>query len=110
MIRLWVIVGLLAVVVTVVGVILTHGIPAALTARTGDSQPEIDDIVDERDQRIDLEGTSLTYKVTSIGSFIAMVTFALGQPPLVMFSLLIFFGFVGQIAGDLLRLRRYREE
>jgi hypothetical protein len=110
-VRLWVIVVVLAIVVTVVGIILTHGIPAAVkTARTGDPEPEIDDTIDERDQHIDLEGTNLTYRITSLGSFVAMLTFALGQSPLVMFSLLIFFGLVGQIAGDALRLRRYQKE
>ena len=29
---------------------------------------------------------------------------------LVMFTLLIFFGLIAQISGDILRLRRYREE
>ncbi|MDJ0753277.1 MAG: hypothetical protein QNJ45_07155 [Ardenticatenaceae bacterium] len=110
-VRLWIIVAVLAVVVTVVGIMLTHGIPAAVKfARTGDPEPEIDDLVDERDQRIDLEGFKLTYRITSIGTFVAMLTFALGQPPLVMFSLLIFFGLAGQIAGDVLRLRRYQQE
>ena len=107
-VRLWVIVVVLAIVVTVVGIILTHGIPAAVkTARTGDPEPEIDDTIDERDQRINLEGTSLTNRITSLGSLVAMLTFVLGQPPLMMFSLLILFGLVGRIAGDALRLRRY---
>jgi hypothetical protein len=111
MIRLWIIVVVLAIVVTIVGIVLTHGVPAAIkTARTGDPEPEIDDTIDERDQRIDLEGTNLTYRITSLGTFVASLTFALGQPPLVMFSLLIFFGLAGQIAGDALRLRRYQQE
>lgn len=110
-VRLWIIVAVLAVVVTIIGIILTHGIPAIITrARTGDPDPEIDDMIDERDQRIDLEGTNLTYRITSIGTFIAMLTFAFGQPPLVMFTLLIFFTLLGQIAGDALRLKRYQEE
>jgi hypothetical protein len=37
-----------------------------------------------------------------------MLTFALGQPPLVMFTLLIFFGVSAQIIGDILRLVLYR--
>ena len=110
-VRLWIIVVVLAVVVTIVAIMLTHGIPAAVkSARTGDRNPEIDDTIDERDQRIDLEGTNLTYRITSLGTFVAMLTFALGQSPLVMFSLLIFFTLVGQIAGDALRLRRYQQE
>jgi hypothetical protein len=68
----------------------------------------MDDIQDERDQMIDLRGTRVTYLVTSLGGFIAMLTFVLGQSPLVMFSLLLFFGVLGQVAGDLSRLYRYR--
>lgn len=110
-VRLWIIVVVLSIVVTVVGIILTHGIPAVVArAQTGESAPEIDDTIDERDQRIDLEGTNLTYRITSIGTFVASLTFALGQPPLVMFSLLLFFGLAGQIAGDALRLKRYQQE
>ena len=110
-IRLWIIVVVLAIVGTIVAIIFAQGIPAAvLKARKEGLEPEIDDLIDERDQRIDLEGTNLTYRITSIGIFIAMLTFALGQPPLVMFSLLIFFTLVGQIAGDALRLKRYQEE
>jgi hypothetical protein len=37
-----------------------------------------------------------------------MLTFVLGQPPLVMFTLLIFFGVVAQILGDISRLVLYR--
>jgi hypothetical protein len=37
-----------------------------------------------------------------------MLTFAFGQPSLVMFSLLIFFGLVAQIIGDISRLVLYR--
>jgi hypothetical protein len=109
-VRLWLIVVVLSIVVSVVGIMLTHGIPAVLNARAGDGDPEIDDLIDERDERIDLEGTHLTYRITSIGTFVASLTFALNQPPLVMFSLLLFFGLVGQIAGDGLRLRRYQQE
>ena len=110
-VRLWIIVVVMAIVVTIIGIILTHGIPAAVKrARTGDLKSEIDDTIDERDQRIDLEGTNLTYRITSLGTFVAMLTFALGQSPLVMFSLLIFFSLLGQIAGDALRLKRYQQE
>lgn len=110
-VRLWIIVVVFAIVVTIIAIMLTHGIPAALkSARTGEPNPEIDDMIDERDQRIDLEGTHLTYRITSLGTFIAMLTFALGQSPLVMFSLLIFFTLVAQIGGDALRLIRYQQE
>jgi hypothetical protein len=110
-IQLWIIVAVLAVVVTVLGIILTHVVPHAIDRIKNKSEAtEIDDLIDERDQRIDREGTVLTYRITSIGTFIAMLTYALGQPALVMFTLVVFFGLSGQIGGDILRLKRYRED
>lgn len=110
-VRLWMIVIVLAVFGTVVAIIFAQGIPAAvLKARKDGIEPEIDDLIDERDQRIDLEGTKLTYRITSLGTFVAMLTFAFGQSPLIMFSLLILFTLVGQIAGDALRLKQYQQE
>jgi hypothetical protein len=107
--RLWGIVIALAVVVTIFATILTHIISAIIHAiRTGEEKSNVEDIEDERDQMIDLRGTKLTYLVASIGSFLSMLTFVLGQPPLVMFTLLIFFGVVAQILGDVLRLYLYR--
>jgi len=107
--RLWGIIIVLAVVVTIFATILTHIVSAIIQAiKTGEQKPEVEDIQDERDQVIDLRGTKVTYLVASIGSFLSMLTFVLGQPPLVMFTLLIFFGVVAQILGDLLRLNLYR--
>jgi hypothetical protein len=107
--RLWGIIIALAVVVTIFATILTHIALAILHAiRTGDENPDVEDIEDERDQLIDLRGTRVTYLVYSIGTFLSMLTFVFGQPPLVMFTLLIFFGVLAQILGDLLRLRLYR--
>jgi hypothetical protein len=107
--RLWGIVIVCAVVVTIVGTILTHIVSAIIQAiKTGEEDPKIEDFEDERDQLIDLRGTKVTYFVSSIGVFLSMLTFALGQPPLVMFTLLIFFGVVAQIIGDISRLYLYR--
>ena len=107
--RLWWIIIFLAVVVTIVATILTHAAPIIIRAiRTGEKEPGIDDLEDERDRLIDLQGTKVTYLVSSIGSFVAMLTFVSGQPPLVMFTLLIFFGVLAQIIGDISRLVRYR--
>ena len=107
--RLWGIVIVCAVVVTIVGTILTHIVSAIIQAiKTGEEDPKIEDFEDERDQLIDLRGTKVTYFVSSIGVFLSMLTFALGQPPLVMFTLLIFFGVVAQIIGDITRLYLYR--
>ena len=105
-VQLWTIVVILAVFATLAGIIFTHGFSLA---RNRQRIAEVDDLVDERDLQIDREGTHLTYRVTSIGSFIAMMLYAVGQSPLIMFSLLIFSGLIGQIAGDIQRLRLYRQ-
>lgn len=105
-VQLWIVVAILAVFATLAGIIATHGIPLVRNQQRLD---EVDDLVDERDLRIDREGTHVIYRVTSIGTFVAMLTFAVGQPPLIMFVLLIFFGLAGQIAGDAWRLHLYRQ-
>ena len=107
--RLWVITIVLAIIATIVMTILTHIASATIQAiKTGGEEPEIEDIADERDKLIDLRGTKVTYLVSSIGVFLSMLTFVFGQPPLVMFSLLILFGIVAQIIGDISRLYLYR--
>ena len=107
--RLWVIVIILGIIVTILATILTHILSAIAQAiRTGDEDPEVDDLEDERDKMIDLKGTNVAYITSSIGVFLAMLSFALGQPALVMFSLLIFSGLVAQITGDFSRLYLYR--
>lgn len=107
--RLWAIVIVMAVIVTIIAMILTHvGSTISQVIQTGEKHPKIEDFADERDKLIDLKGTKVTYTISSIGSFLAMLTFALGQSPLVMFTLLIFFGVVAQIVGDASRLLLYR--
>ena len=107
--RLWGIVIALAVIVTIVGTILTHIISAIIESiKTGEEDPKIEDFEDERDKLIDLRGTQATYTASSVGVLIAMLTFVFGQPPLVMFSLLIFFGLLAQVIGDISRLALYR--
>jgi hypothetical protein len=107
--RLWGIIIVLAIIFTIAATILTTIVSAIIEAiRTGDENPKIDDIADERDQLIDLRGTRVTYVVSSLGVFVAMLTFVLGQPVLVMFALLILSGLVAQIVGDIFRLVRYR--
>ena len=107
--RLWGIVIVLAIIFTIVATILTHIGSAIIQAiKTGEENPEIEDIADERDRLIDLRGTKVTYFVSSIGVLLAMLTFVLGRPPLVMFTLLIFSGLVAQVIGDISRLLLYR--
>jgi hypothetical protein len=107
--RLWGTVIFMAVIVTVLAIFAANIIPQMLAAaREGRETSDIDTLEDERDQLIDLRGTRVTYTVSSLGSFVAMLTYVFGQPPLVMFALLIFFGVLAQIAGDISRLVRYR--
>lgn len=106
---LWGIIAVMAVFVTVFAIILTHIVTLIIAVvRTGDRKPKVDDRKDERDILIDLRGTKVTYTVSSLGSFFAMLTFVFGQPPLVMFSALIFVGVVAQVAGDITRLLIYQ--
>jgi hypothetical protein len=106
--RLWGIIIVLAIVVTILATILTHIGSGIIQAIKTKEEPHIEGIQDERDRLIDLRGTKITYFVSSIGVFLSMGTFVLGRPPLVMFTLLIFFGVVAQIIGDISRLYLYR--
>jgi hypothetical protein len=107
--RLWGITIILSIVATIVLTILAHiGSAVFQVIKTGDENPKIEDIQDERDKLIDLRGTRVTYLASSLGVLAAMLTFVFGQPPLVMFSLLVFFGLLAQIIGDISRLMLYR--
>lgn len=108
--RLWGIVIVLGIVITILLIILSHIGSAIFDAiTTGNEDPRIEDIEDERDQLVDLRGTKATYIVASLGVFLAMLTFVVGQPALGMFTLLIFFGLFAQIIGDIYRLVLYRK-
>jgi len=106
--RLWGIIIALAIVVTILATILTHIFSNIILVIKTKEEPHIEDIQDERDNLIDLRGTKVTYTASSIGVALSMLTFVFGQPPLVMFTLLIFFGVLAQIIGDISRLYLYR--
>jgi hypothetical protein len=106
--RLWMLILVAAIVVTIVATILTQIGAGIIEGIKTKAKPVIEEITDERDKLIDLKGTKTTYTLSSIGTFLAMLTFALGQPPLVMFSLLIGVGLLAQIIGDAVRLYFYR--
>lgn len=107
--RLWGIVIVLTIVGTIITTILTHIFSTIFhVIKTGEENPKIEDIHDERDKLIDLRGTKITYIVSSSGVALSMLAFVLGQPALVMFSLLIFFGIFAQVIGDISRLVIYR--
>ena len=106
--RLWGIIALLAVIGTILATIFTHIAGGIVHKVRTNEDPHIEDIQDERDQIIDLKGTRVAYTFSSIGAALSMLTFVFGQPPLVMFSLLIFFGVLAQIIADIWRLTLYR--
>jgi hypothetical protein len=106
--RLWGIIVLLAVIGTIVATIFTHIVGGVVHKVRTNEDPHIEDVEDERDQLIDLKGIRVAYTLSSIGVALAMLTFVFGHPPLVMFSLLIFFGILAQIVADVWRLVLYR--
>ena len=108
MFRLWGTIAVLAVVGTILATIFTHIVGGIVHKVRTNEDPHIEDIQDERDQIIDLKGTRVAYTFSSIGVALSMLTFVFGQPPLVMFSLLIFFGVLAQVVADIWRLTLYR--
>jgi len=108
MFRLWGTIAVLAVVGTILATIFTHIVGGIVHKVRTNENPHIEDIQDERDQMIDLKGTRVAYTFSSIGVALSMLTFVFGQPPLIMFSLLIFFGVLAQIIADIWRLTLYR--
>lgn len=108
--RLWVTIIVMVVVITIFGTILTHILFAILEAIRTREEPEIENTEDERDVLIDLRGTTVSHRASGLGVLLAMLTFALGQPPLIMFTLLILFSLVAQLIGDIARLVLYRRD
>jgi len=106
--RLWGIIAVLAVIGTILATIFTHIVGGIVHKVRTNEDPHIEDIQDERDKIIDLKGIRVAYTLSSIGVALSMLTFVFGQPPLVMFSLLIFFGVLAQVVADIWRLTLYR--
>jgi hypothetical protein len=107
--RLWGLIIILTIVITIIGTILTHIVSAIVqTVKNGGDEPKIEDIEDERDKLIDLKGIRISYYVSGFGALIAMLSFVIGQPAIIMFSLLILFGLISQIIGDISRMIMYR--
>jgi hypothetical protein len=107
--RLWGIIVLLAVLGTIIATIFTHIFSGIVHKIKTNEEPHIEDIQDERDQLIELKGVRVTYTVSSIGAALSMLTYVLGHPPLVMFTLLIFFGVLAQVVADIWKLSLYRK-
>jgi hypothetical protein len=106
---LWAIVIIATIIVNIVGSILTNIVLAILHAIRTRGNEEEQFIEDERDQLIGLKGMKVAYIAFSIGVLLAMLTFVFGQPPLVMFNLLIFSSVAAQIIGDVSQIYLYRK-
>lgn len=106
--RLWGTVIVVTIVMNILGMIFANiGFAIVHFARSNEEPQDEDYLEDERDKLINLKGTRASYYVSTFGVLIAMLSFVLDRPPLVMFTLLIASGLVAQIVGDIYRLVRY---
>src|SRR4029078_3010214 len=79
----------------------THLVGSIVGSIRAQRERPIDHATDERDELIMLRGTQVAYRAASTGVALAMLALVLGQSPLVMFTLLIFFGLLAQILADI---------
>lgn len=105
--KLWAIVIIAAIFVTIIGTILTNIVLSIVHAIKTQSDKPVRLVEDERDKLIGLKGSRASYIAFSIGVLIAMLSFVFGQPALVMFSVLIFASLAGEIIGDIFQLYFY---
>ena len=63
---------------------------------------------DERDQLINLKADQISHAMFGIGFLIAMITLAIGLPPLVMLNLIVYSGFGAGIVGLITKLYLYQ--
>ena len=105
---LWAIVIIATILVNILGNILANivlSIVHAIRTQTGEVERYI---ADERDRLIDLKGEKIAYITFSVGVFLSMLAFALGQSALVMFGLIIFFSISAEIVGSSKQIFLYR--
>lgn len=98
--RLWAVVIIATIILNIAGNIITNIVINIVHAIKTQKEEEVRLIEDERDKLIGLKGDRVSYIAFSIGVFLSMLTFALGQPPLVMFSLIVFSSLMAEILGD----------
>ncbi|PKO13650.1 MAG: hypothetical protein CVU39_17625 [Chloroflexi bacterium HGW-Chloroflexi-10] len=106
---LWAIVIISIIIVNIIASILTNivlSIVHAIKTRTNETERFI---ADERDKLIELKGGRASYITFSIGVLLSMLTFVFGQPPLIMFSMIIFFSIAAEIIGDVSQIFLYRK-
>jgi hypothetical protein len=106
--RLWAVVIIATILLNIAGNILTNIVINIVHAIKTQKDEEVRLIEDERDKLIGLKGDRVSYIVFSIGVFLSMLTFALGQPPLVMFSLVVLSSLMAEILGDISQFYFYR--
>jgi hypothetical protein len=99
--RLAGIVIIASIALNIVGNILTIIVINIVHAIQTQSDKEVRMLEDERDKLIGLKGTQVSYIAFSLGVLASMLAFVIGQPALVMFSLIIFFSLLAEIIGDL---------
>ena len=105
--RLWIVVIIANIVLTIAGFIISYIVINIVHAIKTQKEEEVRMLEDERDRLIWLKGDRVSYIAFSIGVFLSMLTFALGQPPLVMFSLIVFFSLLAEILGNISQLVFY---
>lgn len=104
---LWATLIVVAIIVAIVAnILITIIFTIIVTIQT---QEEEHQIIDERDQLIGLKGTRNAFVVFSVGVLVAMVTFMLGRPPLVMFNVIAVTGFLAEIVSQISRLYLYQK-
>jgi DMSO reductase anchor subunit len=106
--RLWAVVIIATIILNIAGNIITNIVINIVHAIKTQKEEEVRMLEDERDKLIGLKGDRVSYLAFSIGVFLSMLTFALGQPPLVMFSLIVFSSLMAEIFGDLSQFYFYR--
>ena len=106
--RLWAVVIIATIILNIAGNIITNIVINIVHAIKTRKEEEVRLIEDERDRLIGLKGDRVSYIAFSIGVFLSMLTFALGQPPLVMFGLIVFSSLMAEILGDLSQFFYYR--
>lgn len=106
--RLWVVVIIATIILNIAGNIITNIVLNIVHAIKTQTDKEVRMLEDERDKLIGLKGDRVSYIAFSIGVFLSMLTFALGQPPLVMFGLIVFSSLMAEILGDLSQFFYYR--
>jgi hypothetical protein len=98
---------LILIPVSIVAKIITHIVFSIInTVATNEKEPSF---TDELDKLIELKATRTSHYVFIIGFLLAMVSLVMDMSPSVMFIILMFSGFVSELAGIFTQLYHYRK-